>query len=91
MQLPKEKILTYLNRRQADILLLQKSLSEGSTAEFNRIGHQLSGNAANFGFKELEPLALEMESLSIEKLKTEGPKLLSAFMSWLESAIDQNN
>ena len=84
--LPKEVIETYLQRRVQDLDTLQKSFSENSVKEFNRIGHQLAGNATSFGFDELAPIASQMENLNSETLPTEGKELIRQFKVWLQSA-----
>ena len=86
MDLPKEVIETYLQRRMGDVDTLQKSLSENSVKEFNRIGHQLVGNATSFGFDELVPIASQMEDLTTDKLPSEGSELIQQFKNWLQSA-----
>jgi HPt (histidine-containing phosphotransfer) domain-containing protein len=86
MDLPKEIIETYLQRRASDVDSLQRSLSENSAKEFNRIGHQLAGNASSFGFDELVPIASQMEDLTPERLSAEGSELIHQFKLWLQSA-----
>jgi HPt (histidine-containing phosphotransfer) domain-containing protein len=86
MDLPKEVVLTYLQRRSQDVETLQKSLAENCVKEFNRIGHQLVGNAPNFGFEELVPIASKMEDLTNDKLGKQGKELIQEFSDWLQSA-----
>lgn len=86
IDLPFEVIQTYLQRRSIDVETLQKSLSENNVKEFNRIGHQLVGNATSFGFDELVPLASQMEDLTVDKLSSEGRELVIRFNEWLHSA-----
>ena len=86
IDLPKEVIEAYLQRRAQDLDTLQKSFSENSVKEFNRIGHQLFGNATSFGFDELAPIASQMEELTPETLPTEGSELIRQFQLWLQSA-----
>lgn len=86
MDLPKEVIVTYLQRRANDVDTLQKSLSENSVKEFNRIGHQLVGNASSFGFDELTPIASQMEDLKLESLTSDGIELIEQFKVWLQDA-----
>lgn len=81
--LPQEMINTYIQRRATDLEILQKSLKENSVTEFNRIGHQLSGNARNFGFDALEPIAQKMEKLTAAELPVRGPDLINEFKMWL--------
>lgn len=86
IDLPKEVIETYLQRRASDVDTLHKSLSENSVKEFNRIGHQLVGNAPSFGFDELVPIASQMEDLTPETLSVDGRELIEQFKGWLQSA-----
>ncbi len=84
IKLPREMYLTYLRRREMDIENLKKGLSEGSVDPFNTLGHQLLGNASNFGFPELEVIAEKMESLSQQDLNTTGAMLIKDMVSWIE-------
>ena len=86
LELPLEVIETYLQRRAQDVDTLQQSLSENSVKEFNRIGHQLVGNATSFGCDELVPIASQMEDLTSDTLLTEGSELIHQFKLWLQSA-----
>lgn len=81
--IPDNLIEVYIQRRKADIEVLEKSVSENSIEAFQRIGHQLSGNARSFGFPELEGLGLRMEKLSSQNLATEGIALIAELSSWL--------
>lgn len=83
MEIPKELIENYISRRADDIELLKKSLEQNSVNEFHRIGHQILGNARNFGFTELEPLASKLESIQEKDLPNQGPGLIKAFSDWL--------
>jgi len=85
--LPSEMLDVYLQRRIKDLESLRQSLSENSIEEFHRIGHQLSGNAKNFGFDSLEPLAHRMEKLKSEELSLQGPKLVNEFSTWLDEQL----
>ena len=85
--LPSEMVDVYLQRRIKDLECLQNSLKENSVEEFNRIGHQLVGNAKNFGFDSLEPLAHRMEKLKSSELLRSGPELLREFSTWLDEQL----
>lgn len=85
--LPSEMVDVYLQRRIKDLESLQNSLKENSVEEFHRIGHQLVGNAKNFGFDNLEPLAHRMEQLKASELNVAGPTLLKEFSSWLNEQL----
>ena len=89
--LPKEMIKTYLDRRVTDVTTLKESLVKNSVEEFNRIGHQLLGNAKSYGFPDLESIAAQMEDLSSTDLQLRGPQLVEQFSQWLQSALQKNS
>ena len=84
MDLPKELIQNYVERRVLDLESLKKSLAAKEISEFHRIGHQLAGNALSYGFKDLEHIGRRMEQLPANLLDSEGPQLLGSFEAWLE-------
>lgn len=84
-KLPFEVTQRYLERRRDEIVIFQKSLSENNVKEFNRIGHQLAGNATSYGFNELTPIASRMESLKADELQSEGTQLFHQFKEWLKT------
>ncbi len=89
--LPKEMIKTYLDRRVTDVLTLKECLQKNSVEEFNRIGHQLLGNAKSYGFPDLESIASQMEDLTTAELQSRGPQLVEQFNQWLQSALQKNS
>jgi HPt (histidine-containing phosphotransfer) domain-containing protein len=78
---PKEMIRDYIERRVADLAMLER----GSIHEFQRIGHQLSGSARNFGFPDLEAIALRMEKICAQEIASEGPRLIAEFRRWIQA------
>ncbi|MFN3454065.1 MAG: Hpt domain-containing protein [Pseudobdellovibrio sp.] len=84
--LPTEILNTYLQRRQNDLEQLKQSLRERSVEAFNRIGHQIKGNAKSYGFDNLEPIGIEMEKLCLENLETVGLQLIEK----LDHSIKEN-
>ncbi len=85
-QLPHALIVSYLERRKSDVSTLEKSLLTKELEPFNRIGHQIAGNARSFGFDELEEIGLQMEKLTLADFEIKGRNLLSSFKSWVERA-----
>lgn len=81
-----EMLSVYLERRALDLNLLKLGIRENSVSDFNRIGHQLMGNAKSYGFESLVPLAVKMEKLLLSDLTTDGPLLTAEFSQWLTSA-----
>ncbi len=82
MVIPEEIRQNYLVRRQKDIETLKASVSAKSLEEFKRIGHQLKGNAASFGYGELEKIAIAMEVAAQKGDLFEASKQLELFEKW---------
>ena len=79
----------YLDREKINLTLQQANcltaLDKNDFETFLRIGHQLKGNAASFGFEDLGLIALELENAAkesdINKIKTS----LTKFESFLKN------
>ena len=85
--IPPEMLKTYLARRTDDLATLKLSLKNNSVTGFHEVGHQLTGNARNFGFSNLETLADKMEKISIKDLPYSGPLLIAEFSKWLKEQL----
>jgi HPt (histidine-containing phosphotransfer) domain-containing protein len=81
--IPEEIRTKYLVRRQKDIETLRASINSRQLDDFKRIGHQLKGNAASFGYSELEKIAIAMETAAEKNDSFEAGKQLEAFEKWL--------
>lgn len=84
-----EMLQVYLERRTVDLGLLLQGIKKNTVADFNRIGHQLMGNAKSYGFSGIEPLAFKMEKLLLCDLAVTGPLITDEFSMWLESALSR--
>lgn len=81
--LPPEAIEIYVLRRKADLTSLRISLEQGLVEEFNRVGHQILGNAETFGFPDLEKIGRKLNDLTKQTLKEKGPVILLEFENWV--------
>lgn len=81
--LPADFLQVYVSRRSSDLEILKLSLENNSVQEFNRIGHQILGNARTFGFLDLEKIAEKLNELTPKSLKEKGPELLLEFEIWI--------
>ena len=61
VDIPQEMIAKYIERRKQDYADCLTALGKEDYETFLRIGHQLKGNAASFGFDDLGLIAVEME------------------------------
>jgi HPt (histidine-containing phosphotransfer) domain-containing protein len=81
--IPEEIREKYLLRRKNDIEALKLSQTKKSMDDFKRIGHQLKGNAASFGYFELEKIAISMEGAAVRGDTFEAGRQLQLFELWL--------
>ncbi len=61
IDIPDEMKVKYIERRKQDYADCLEALNTSDFETFLRIGHQLKGNAASFGFDDLGLIAVEME------------------------------
>jgi HPt (histidine-containing phosphotransfer) domain-containing protein len=86
VNIPKEVRLRYIERRQKDIETLRAALRTQALDEFERIGHQLKGNASSFGYSDLEKVAIQMELAGEKRDVAEASHQLALFEKWFEKA-----
>jgi HPt (histidine-containing phosphotransfer) domain-containing protein len=80
--IPQEARLKYIERRKKDIESLKAALEIRNYEEFKRIGHQLKGNAASFGYADLEKISVQMEQAGDKRDHLEASRQLEAFEQW---------
>ena len=81
-EIPAEARMRYIERRQSDIESLRTALQSQNWAEFKRIGHQIKGNAASFGYLELEKVAIQLELAGERHDLIEASRQLTFFENW---------
>lgn len=84
VNIPQEVRMRYIERRQKDIEALRSALRTQALEEFERIGHQLKGNASSFGYTDLEKVAIQMELAGENRDMVEASRQLSLFEKWFE-------
>jgi HPt (histidine-containing phosphotransfer) domain-containing protein len=74
----------YDERRAQDAELLALSLDEGRFEVLARLGHQLKGNAATYGYEDLAQLGRKMEQAAEAHSLPEGKQCLYALRAWVQ-------
>ncbi|MGZ3723078.1 MAG: Hpt domain-containing protein [Bdellovibrionales bacterium] len=90
ISIPKEVRLRYIERRQKDIEILRSALRTQALEEFERIGHQLKGNASSFGYSDLEKVAIQMELAGEKRDMAEASHQLTLFEKWFEKVSSED-
>lgn len=85
--IPEDARQRYIERRKQDIETLKNALRQNTFEEFKRIGHQLKGNAASFGYSDLEKVAIRLEAAGEQQDSSEAQRQLVSFESWLSSVV----
>jgi len=83
MNVPPEARKKYIERRQRDAAELAEALAKGDLEPFVRIGHQLKGNAATFGYESLAVVGARMEELAQQGDKAGLAECLEEFRKWV--------
>lgn len=86
MQVPVEAREKYLERRRQDITACQEALLKQDFQFFERLGHQIKGNAVTFGFDELTTVAIALEQAAKAKDLTQLKTLVEKFSSTVQNA-----
>ena len=68
---PLESRIRYLQRRQDELHKLSQAQNEELFELAKKMGHQIKGNAINFGFETLTTFAEQMEKASIRREESE--------------------
>ncbi len=89
VNIPAEVRQRYIERRQKDIEVLRSALRTQTLDEFERIGHQLKGNASSFGYSDLEKVAIQMELAGENKDMAEASRQLTLFEKWFEKVSNE--
>lgn len=66
-EVPLESRVRYLQRRVDELAKLAQAQNEELFELAKKMGHQIKGNAVNFGFEDLTELAGQMEKASINR------------------------
>ena len=83
--IPEDTRRRYLERRLADVETLSAAWRAGDFTEFKRIGHQLKGNAASFGYKDLEVIAIDLEKAGLNKDRASAENQLELLKRWVSA------
>lgn len=86
MQIPIEARQKYLERRKQDVIACHKALEKKDFLFFERLGHQIKGNALTFGFAELTPLAIAIEVAAEAKNLDQLTDLVTKFSTFITNA-----
>ncbi|MGZ3652173.1 MAG: Hpt domain-containing protein [Bdellovibrionota bacterium] len=83
IKIPEELRRKYTERRARDAEDLSVSLESGQFETLSRIGHQLKGNAATYGYEQLAELGRKMEHAAQEQSLPEAQECLFCLKAWV--------
>lgn len=83
MTIPDEMRRKYIERRRRDHADLANALAAGDFDVLYRVGHQLRGNAATFGYDSLTLLGERMEAASQARDRAEAEFCVEALGNWI--------
>ncbi len=89
MRIPEPLRKKYIERRARDVEELALALEQGRFEVFARMGHQLKGNAATYGYESLSVLGHKMEHAAETESFPEGRECLYALKAWLQEQTTQ--
>jgi len=84
MELPRPIQVRYFERRQADIQNCDHHLKESNFSEIIKVGHQLKGNGAMFGYHELSNIGSRLEAAAKNQDQEKVKTILEEFKEWFD-------
>jgi HPt (histidine-containing phosphotransfer) domain-containing protein len=84
MRIPEPLRRKYIERRARDADELASALERGDFEVLSRLGHQLKGNAATYGYETLSVLGHKMDHAAQTQSLAEGKECLYALRAWLQ-------
>lgn len=82
-KLPEDLRQRYIDRRSKDVVDGLKKLAVTDWEFFERLGHQLKGNAPSYGYNDLQVIALQIERFAKSRSKDELALCLLEFQKWV--------
>ncbi|MBC7457123.1 MAG: Hpt domain-containing protein [Bdellovibrionaceae bacterium] len=82
--IPQEFILQYIERRKTDLEICEHALQSKDFDVMARVGHQIKGNAASFGFNDLGHIAIDMETYALKQDEQNLQKVMNRFHYFLD-------
>ena len=83
INIPEDARARYLERRKVDLEILRADVAGLTFEAFKRIGHQLKGNAASYGYPELEVVGIHMEDAGDRQDQKSASTCLENFAAWV--------
>ncbi len=84
-ELGQEVVANYLGRRRKDSDEIARALLSGEWEVIERIGHQIKGNGAMFGFPELSPVGKGLEESAKSRDSQSVGRHLGELRDWLST------
>jgi len=84
MKIPDEMRKKYTERRARDAEELARALEAGDFTVLEKVGHQLRGNAATFGYEPLAEIGRKMEMAAEKHCSQEAEECLFALKAWVQ-------
>lgn len=84
MKIPEDMRKKYTERRARDAENLAQAVDKGEFEVLSKIGHQLKGNAATFGYESLAELGRKMEEAAETRSLPDASQCLFALKAWVQ-------
>ena len=88
MEVPVQLRHRYFERRQHDLAECLRSLEQGEYPVIEKVGHQLKGNAASYGYPELSEIGKKMEHEALMQDRQQLYNTLGEFADWIEKRLN---
>ena len=87
MEVPEAMQSRYVERRKRDLEICRESLAHQNFSALEKLGHQLKGNGATFGFNDISIIGKRMEVAALHENVMEVEEALKDLSHWINRHI----
>lgn len=88
MNVPKDLLFRYMERRKKDLELCIANLQDSNFVEIEKVGHQLKGNGLTFGHADLSSIGSHLEIAAAARNVGELERAIEDFSHWVNQNIN---
>jgi HPt (histidine-containing phosphotransfer) domain-containing protein len=85
MEIPKEAVLKYIERRKKDVESCQAALASKDFKILVKVGHDMKGNGITFGFASLSKIGAQMEESALKQDLAGAKKSVQSLADFLKT------
>ncbi len=83
----RQLLMRYLDRKQSDLANIEQAIAAGDYEEARRIGHNLAGSGAAYGFVRVSVLGQQIEAAAQQRSSADLLDTVAQLRQFLEGVV----